>query len=130
MKPELTSLVLISTFTALMWVPYVLNRTVVIGIHATVGYPAEPAPLAPWARRLRAAHANAIENLVVFAALVLATELSGVRTPATALAATLYLWSRIAHAITYTLGLPWLRTLAFVGGFAAQMILAWQWLTA
>lgn len=130
MKPELTSLVLISTFTALMWVPYVLNRAVVSGIHATVGYPAEPAPLSPWARRLRAAHANAIENLVVFAALILAAELSGVHTPATALAATLYLWSRIAHAITYTLGLPWLRTLAFVGGFAAQMILAWQWLAA
>jgi hypothetical protein len=28
--------------------------------------------------------------------------------------------------VTYTLGIKWLRTVAFVGGFAAQMMLAGQ----
>jgi len=129
-KPEMNSLVLVSTFTALLWVPYMLNRIVVRGIAATAGYPVNPRPLAPWAERLRAAHANAVENLAVFAALILAAQVLNISTPLTALAGVLYLWSRVAHAVTYTFGVPWLRTLAFVGGFIAQMLVAWQLLGA
>jgi uncharacterized MAPEG superfamily protein len=130
MNSELTSLVLVSTFTGLLWVPYVLNRIAVRGIASTVGYPVDPPRLAPWAERLRAAHANAVENLAVFAALVLAAHALYISTPVTALAGPLYLWSRVAHAVTYTLGVPWLRTLAFTTGFVAQMLLAWQLLGA
>jgi uncharacterized MAPEG superfamily protein len=130
MKSDLLSLIWVSTFTALLWIPYVLNRMVVIAIGETVGYPADPPPLAAWARRLRLAHANAVENLVVFAALVLAAQALGISTPAIGLAGWLYLCSRVLHAITYTLGVPWLRTPAFVGGFVAQMIVAFQLLGA
>jgi uncharacterized membrane protein YecN with MAPEG domain len=130
MKPEMTSLVLTSTFTGLLWMPYMLNRIAVRGIASTVGYPVDPPPLAPWAQRLRAAHANAVENLVVFAALILAAQLLNISTPLTALAGSLYLWSRVAHAVIYTLAVPWLRTVAFMGGFAAQMLVAWQLLGA
>src|SRR6478735_3136684 len=126
----MTSLILVSTFTALLWAPYMLNRILVRGIAATVGYPVDPPALAPWAERLRAAHANAIENLAVFAALVLTAQMLGVSTPSTALAGWLYLWSRVVHAIAYTLAVPWLRTLAFTGGFLAQMIVAFQLLGA
>ena len=73
MKTEIASLVWVSTFTAVLWIPYVLNRIMVRGIVSTVGYPVDPPPLAPWAQRLRAAHANAVENLVVFAVLMLAS---------------------------------------------------------
>ena len=130
MKPEMTSLALASTFTGLLWMPYVLNRMAVRGIASTVGYPVDPPPLAPWAQRLHLAHANAVENLVVFAALILAADVLNISTPVTVLAGSLYLWLRVAHAITYTLGVPWLRTLAFVGGFVAQMLVAWQVLGA
>lgn len=126
MKSEMSALVLVSTFTALLWLPYMLNRIAVRGISDTVGYPSDPLPLAPWAERLRAAHANAVENLAVFAALMLAAQLLNVSTPVTVLAGSLYLWSRVAHAVVYTLGIPWLRTLAFTGGFVAQMLVAWQ----
>lgn len=130
MNTELTSLVFVSAFTGVLWIPYVLNRMVVGGMDDTVGYPSDPQPLSPWAQRLRAAHANAVENLVVFGALILSAQFVGVSTPATALAATLYLWSRVAHAIFYTLCVPWFRTLAFVVGFAAQMLIAWQLVAA
>ena len=126
MKPELMSLIQVSTFTGLLWIPYVLNRLVVGGIDATVGYPANPPTLSPWAQRLRAAHANAVENLVVFAALVLAAQMLDVHTPAIVFAGTLYLASRLLHPIVYALGVSWLRTIAFTGGFVAQMIVAWQ----
>jgi uncharacterized MAPEG superfamily protein len=75
---------------------------------------------------MQSAHANAVENLVVFAVLVLVANAAGVSNASTAFAAALYFWSRVAHVLAYTLALPWVRTLAFVGGFAAQVIFAWQ----
>jgi uncharacterized MAPEG superfamily protein len=119
-------LVWVTVLTALMWVPYVLDRMAVRGIIDTVGYPDQPKPQSPWARRMQSAHANAVENLVVFAVLVLVANAAGVSNASTAFAAALYFWSRVAHVLAYTLALPWVRTLAFVGGFAAQVIFAWQ----
>jgi len=40
------------------------------------------------------------------------------------LACAVYFWSRVAHLIVYTLGIPVLRTLAFTVGFIAQAVLA------
>jgi len=126
MNTEILYLVCVTLLTALLWVPYVLERFVAWGIPDTVGYPANPKPQSPWARRLMAAHANAVENLVVFAALVLAAHAAGVSNGATLMAAKLYFWARVVHALAYTFKVPWVRTLAFLGGFAAQMMFAWQ----
>jgi uncharacterized MAPEG superfamily protein len=126
MNTEILYLVCVTLLTALLWVPYVLDRFVVWGIPDTVGYPANPKPQSPWARRLMAAHANAVENLVVFAALVLAAHAAGVSNDTTLMAAKLYFWARVVHALAYTFKVPWVRTLAFLGGFAAQMMFAWQ----
>jgi uncharacterized MAPEG superfamily protein len=126
MKPEITWLVWVTVLTALLWVPYVLDRFVTWGISDTVGYPQNPKPQSPWAQRMKAAHANAVENLVVFAALVLAASALGVSNPTLAFAGMLYFWSRVVHVAAYTLALPWVRTLGFTGGFVAQMIVAWQ----
>ena len=126
MKTELNYLVLVAALTGLMWIPYVLNRLAVRGISDTVGYPENPKPQTPWANRMKAAHANAVENLVVFAALVLAAGIAGVSNGATMFAAALYFWSRLVHVIAYTFAVPWIRTLAFAGGFLAQAIFAWQ----
>ena len=124
MKTELQYLVYVTLLTALLWIPYVLDRCVVRGIPDTVGYPSEPKPQSPWAQRLMAAHRNAVENLVVFAALVLAAQAAGVSTNITAFAAILYFWSRVVHVLAYTAKLPWVRTLAFTGGFVAQILIA------
>jgi uncharacterized MAPEG superfamily protein len=126
MKPELMYLVWITIFTALIWIPYVLDRMAVWGLTDTVGYPENPKPQTPWARRMKTAHANAIENLVVFATLVLVANALGITNSATVLAASLYFWARVVHVLAYTMALPWVRTLAFAGGFVAQAILAWQ----
>jgi uncharacterized MAPEG superfamily protein len=125
MKTELVYLACVATFTALMWIPYVLNRFAVWGITDTVGYPDNPKPLSPWADRLKRAHANAIENLVIFATLVLVASALGITGGALATAAMVYFWSRIVHALAYTFAVPWLRTLGFTGGFLAQMWVAW-----
>ena len=71
MTPELKYLSYTAVITTLMWVPYILNVIARNRLSDAVGYPAEPLAMAPWAERLKKAHYNAVENLVVFAALVL-----------------------------------------------------------
>ena len=129
MTTELMYLSLVTTFTALMWIPYVLNRMVVRGLMATVGYPDDPKPLAAWAERMKAAHYNSVENLVVFAVLVLVANAVGASNECTAAAAAVYFWARIAHFFAYAFRIPWVRTLAFAAGWLAQIAFAWHILT-
>ena len=126
MKPELMYLVWVTILTAIIWIPYVLDRMAVWGLTDTVGYPETPKAQSPWARRMKAAHANAVENLVVFATLVLVANAVGISNAATVFAAALYFGARLVHVLAYTFALPWVRTVAFAGGFVAQVIFAWQ----
>lgn len=130
MTTELFYLSLTTILTALLWIPYTLNMISVRGLTNAVGYPEYAAPLAGWAARLKNAHANAVENLVVFAALVLVANAFGVHRLATETSCMVYFWARVAHPLAYTFAIPWVRTLAFVVGFLAQMCIAWQILTA
>ena len=126
MSIELKYLALVSTLTALIWIPYILNAMVARGILDTVGYPENPKPLAAWAARMKAAHYNAIENLAVFAALVLVAHAASISNDATVAACVTYFWARVVHLAAYTFKVPWVRTLAFVVGFGCQITLAWQ----
>jgi len=126
MKAELLYLVYVTALTGLLWVPYILDRIARWGLIETVGYPENPPPQSPWARRLMKAHYNAVENLVVFAALVLAASALGVSNAAIGTAAIVYFWARVVHAAAYTFAWPWVRTLAFAVGFFAQAVIAWQ----
>lgn len=126
MKTELLYLVYVTALTGLLWVPYILDRIARWGLTGAVGYPENPPPQSPWARRMIKAHYNAVENLVVFAALVLAADALGVSGGAVATAAIVYFWARLVHVIAYTLAIPWVRTLAFAVGFFAQAAVAWQ----
>ena len=119
-------LTLATAFTGLMWVPYILDRVLVRGLIDAVGYAENPKPQSVWAQRLMKAHANAVEDLVIFASLVLAANTLGVTGAAIATAAVVYVWARVVHALAYTFGVPWVRTLAFTAGFLAQAVIAWQ----
>jgi uncharacterized MAPEG superfamily protein len=118
--------VLVTALTGLLWVPYIIDRVLVRGLTDAVGYPEDPKPQSPWARRLMKAHANAVENLVVFAPLVLLANALGVSGAAIGASAMVYFWARVVHAVAYTLAIPWVRTLAFTVGFLAQVCIAWQ----
>jgi uncharacterized MAPEG superfamily protein len=126
MKTELLYLVYVAALTGLLWVPYILDRIAVWGLTGAVGYPDNPPGQSAWARRLMKAHSNAVENLVVFAALVLAAHALGVSNSAIATAAMVYFWARVVHVLAYTFAVPWVRTLAFTVGFFAQATIAWQ----
>lgn len=126
MKTELYYLALVTVFTAVLWVPYILDRIAVRGLMDAVGYPEHPKPQSPWAQRLMKAHLNAVENLVVFASLVLLAHVSGITNAVIGTAAMVYFWARIAHAVSLTFAVPWVRTLSFAVGFFAQATIAWQ----
>jgi uncharacterized MAPEG superfamily protein len=126
MKTELLYLVYVTAFTGLLWVPYILDRIATRGLLAAVGYPENPKPQSRWAQRLLKAHQNAVENLVVFAALVLAASAAGISNSAIGSACIVYFWARVVHALAYTFAVPWARTLAFTAGFVAQVVVALQ----
>ena len=126
MKTDLLYLTYVTALTGLLWVPYILDRIAVWGLLDTVGYPENPKPQSPWAQRLKKAHANAVENLVVFAALLLTANVLGITSAVLATAAIVYFWARVVHALAFTFAVPWVRTLAFAAGFLAQAAVAWQ----
>lgn len=124
MTVELYWLTLTGLMTGLLWVPYVLNRMVELGIVGTMKTEATSTPAqAEWATRAKRAHYTAVENLVVFAALTLVVHVTNTGTALTAGAAMLYFFAWLTHYVVYTLGIPGLRTVAFLAGFASQMIM-------
>jgi len=126
MTSELMSFTWVTALTALIWMPYVVNIILVRGLVDAVGYPQDPEPMSPWAAKMKAAHANAVENLVVFATLVLIANAAGVSNETTVMACTVYFWARVLHLVSYTLAIPWIRTVAFVIGFGSQAALVLQ----
>ena len=124
MSKELYWLVLAVAMTGLLWVPYILDRIMVRG---TMGAMANPSPTdtpqSAWAQRMNAAHANTVENIVVFAPLVLTAQALNIHTASTAFACALFFWCRLIYVGVYTAGIPVVRTLAFAGGFIAQVML-------
>ncbi len=125
MNRELFWLTLTVILTGVMWVPYILNRVQVRGLTGAMANPSRnDKPQSEWANRLMFAHDNAVENLIIFAPLVLILNALDYSTSGTVLACAVYFWSRLAHAIIYALGVPVLRTLAFVVAVCAQAYLA------
>jgi uncharacterized MAPEG superfamily protein len=124
MTRELMWLTLTVILTGVLWIPYIIDRCIVRGLMGAMANPSRnDPPQSPWAQRLYFAHTNAVENLVVFASLVLILDSMGHSTESTAIACAVYFWARLAHAAIYTLGIAVLRTLAFTVGFLAQAAL-------
>jgi uncharacterized MAPEG superfamily protein len=120
MPKEFFWLMLTIILTGLMWIPYILDRAALRGLAVTLGN-ASPSdkPQSAWAQRMMAAHDNAVENLVLFAPLVLVAHALQISTGTTVAACAVYFWARLAHFIVYTLGIPVLRTLCWTVGWLA-----------
>ncbi|MCK1734808.1 MAPEG family protein [Bradyrhizobium sp. 138] len=125
MTRELFWLTLTVILTGILWIPYMVNRCQVRGLGSVMANPTRnDKAQSEWATRLMFAHDNAVENLVIFAPLVLILNAIDYSTKWTVLACAVYFWSRVAHLIVYALGIPVFRTLAFTVGFLAQAVLA------
>ena len=83
-------------------------------------------PLTGWALRAQRAHLNMLESLVVFAIFVLVGNATGRLNDVTALGANLFFWGRVAYALVYVLGVPWLRTLIWGVSVAGLLVILSQ----
>ncbi|WP_188745575.1 MAPEG family protein [Marinobacterium zhoushanense] len=125
MSNELYWLTWTIALTAFFWVPYIGNRIKELGPPPMHWFPLpDPPPKAKWAERAMRAHANAVENLVLFAPLVLLVHMAGAYSRATELACMVYFFARVGHYAISIFGFPVpLRTLAFLTGVGCQVVL-------
>ena len=122
---ELFWLVLTLLMTSLFWLPYIIDRTISQGILSALWDPyGNTFTKKKWSLRMMRAHENAIENLAIFAPLVILVQITGVNSTTTATACMIYFFARLAHYIIFTVATPVLRILTFLIGFAAQVTLA------
>ena len=122
---ELYWLTVTTLMTGLMWVPYIINRIIEQGIGTAVWDPqGETKTQILWAERMARAHKNAVENLIVFAPLVLTLHLTHLNNELTAFACMLYFFSRLTHYVVFSFGIPVIRVFTFMVSVVAQLILA------
>ncbi len=79
-----------------------------------------------WGGRATRAHLNMVENLPVFAAVVLTAHVVGVNDQWTTLGAALFFWGRVAHAVVYTAGVTYLRTGVFFVSLGGELLILWR----
>ena len=115
---ELTYLALTAILTGALWIPYIVCQVMTNGFLAGENYTdPSPRPVPLWGQRANRAHINAVESFAPFAALIIVAVLMRATNEMTALWALLFFWIRVAHAIIFMAGIPFLRTLVFTAGF-------------
>jgi uncharacterized MAPEG superfamily protein len=110
MAPELTWLVWSVALAFVQVVLLATGATLQVGLPTLAGNRQDLPELTGWVGRLQRAHRNMIENLVLFAVLVLVAVVSNKTNTTTLMGAQLFFWARLAYLVVYGAGVPWLRT--------------------
>ncbi len=77
------------------------------------------------AGRASRAHRNMLENLPLFAILVLVVHVAGLSNDLTALGAQIFVIARLVYAVIYIIGVPWLRTGIWLISVVGMVMIAW-----
>jgi uncharacterized MAPEG superfamily protein len=126
MKPEMMLLVWAVALTLVQMLIAVAGSASQVGVMPLFGNrEGLPVPTG-WAGRAHRAHHNMLENLVLFAALVLVAVVSQKTNSTTLLGAQLFLWARAAYAVIYLAGIPYLRTAAWLASVAGLVLIFLQ----
>jgi uncharacterized MAPEG superfamily protein len=110
MTPDMTYLVWSAALTVVQAVIAVLGAMSVVGLATLAGNRENLPAIEGWAGRAARAHRNMLESLVLFAILVLVAKATGRANATTALGAMIFFWARVAYAVVYVAGIPWVRT--------------------
>lgn len=113
MTRELSLLVWSVVLTFVQMLVAVSGATLQVGLPRLAGNRDDMPELTGWAGRAQRAHHNMLENIVLFAVLVLVAQVAGRTNATTVLGAQLFFWGRLAYAVIYLAGIPWLRTAAW-----------------
>lgn len=110
MSVEMELLVWATALTLVQAVIALLGAMLQVGLPALAGNRDGLRPIEGWAGRAQRAHRNMLENLVLFATLVLVAQIAGRANATTALGAQLFFWARVAYVPVYLIGIPFVRT--------------------
>jgi uncharacterized MAPEG superfamily protein len=127
MTPELLYLLLTAILTGVLWIPVVIGKVLARGPLRPEDYKVErTTPLPDWVNRANRAHLNAVENFAQFAAVVLIAHAIGASSAVTAIAAMVYFYARLMHAVVQITGfsLFMARTLLFTVSWIAFLAIA------
>jgi uncharacterized MAPEG superfamily protein len=114
MSPDLKILVWTVALTFIEMLVAVLFANEQLGLGMLAGNREGLPELTSFAGRAQRAHRNMLEGLPLFIALVLVAQIAGKTNSATLTGAELFFWGRLVHWLIYVIGVPWLRTLAWV----------------
>ena len=126
MKPELMWLLWAVALTFAQMLIAVSGATLQVGLPKLAGNREGLGPCTGWAGRAQRAHRNMLENLALFTALVLIAVVSGKTNATTLLGAQIFLWARLAYALVYLAGIPWLRTLVWLASVVGLLLIFFQ----
>jgi len=126
MSPDLTMLVWSGALALVQMLIAALAAQIQVGLPMLAGNRENMPALTGWAARAQRAHFNMLESLAVFAIFVLVAHVSGRANEMTALGATLFFWGRVAYALVFLAGLPWLRTAIWAVSMAGIVLVLSQ----
>jgi uncharacterized MAPEG superfamily protein len=120
---ELTMLAL---SVALLFVLILIQSTagtMAQGAKVMAGHRDDMTPPSAWQARTKRLVDNHREGLALFTPLVLIAAVMGISTETTVLGAQLFFFSRVAHAIIYLAGWPWVRPVAWLVGIVGTVMI-------
>ena len=126
MKPELMLLVWSALLAFGQMLVAATGAALQVGVPALAGNREGLPAFTGWVGRAYRAHHNMLENLVLFAALVLVAVTVGKTNSSTLLGAQIFFWARLAYAAIYVAGIPWLRTLVWLVSAVGMALIAVQ----
>ena len=100
------------------------RNVLALGLATAAGNQHDIAPWTGWNDRLNRAIRNLMEAIAIFVPVVVAVQIAGLNNETTAMGAQIFVIARIAHALVYTLGVPWVRTAAWFVGVVGIIMVA------
>jgi len=118
MSVEMKLLIWSAALAFIQMLVAVAGATLQVGLPKLAGNRDDMPAIKGWAGRADRAFRNMMHGLLWFAVLVLAAQIAGKLDATTTLGAQLFFWGRVAYAVVYLIGLPWIRT----GAWAVSIV--------
>ena len=123
MKPELNLLMWAVVLTVVQMLVAAQGAMNQVGFTRLVGNREGMPEITGWGGRAARAHRNMLENLVLFASLVLVAVVAGKTNDMTLLGAQIFFWARLAYAVIFVAGIIWVRTAAWLVSMAGLIVI-------
>jgi uncharacterized MAPEG superfamily protein len=126
MKPELMLLVWAVGLTVVQMLIAVVGAILQVGLPTLAANRETVGEFKGWVGRAVRAHRNMLENLILFAALILVAAVAGKSNDTIVMGAQIFFWARVVYALVYLIGIPWLRTLTWGASMVGLVMIFFQ----